>query len=63
MRRKSLSQLGVGHVVAGHWDTLHMGWTVDRANHSECYSDHGKHTNMAESYFSRLRRMCSSAST
>lgn len=26
-------------------------------NHSEVYSDHGKHTNWAESYFSRLRRM------
>lgn len=32
-------------------------WHVNRVNHSECYSDHGKHTNMAESYFSRLRRM------
>lgn len=42
---------------ASHWDLLHMGWEVDRVNHSECYSDHGKHTNMAESYFSRLRRM------
>ena len=42
---------------ASHWDMLHMGWAVDRVNHSECYSDHGKHTNMAESYFSRLRRM------
>ncbi|WP_104019493.1 IS1595 family transposase [Roseovarius nitratireducens] len=44
---------------ASHWDELHMGWSVDRVNHSECYSDHGKHTNMAESYFSRLRRMVS----
>lgn len=42
---------------ASHWDMLHMGYHVDRVNHSECYSDHGKHTNMAESYFSRLRRM------
>jgi hypothetical protein len=42
---------------ASHWDILHMGWSVDRVNHSECYSDHGKHTNMVESYFSRLRRM------
>jgi len=42
---------------ASHWDLLHVGWNVDRVNHSECYSDHGKHTNMAESYFSRLRRM------
>ncbi|WP_297777757.1 IS1595 family transposase [uncultured Roseovarius sp.] len=44
---------------ASHWDELHMGWSVDRVNHSEIYSDHGKHTNMAESYFSRLRRMVS----
>jgi len=42
---------------AGHWDMLHAGWSVDRVNHSEAYSDHGKHTNWAESYFSRLRRM------
>jgi len=44
---------------ASHWDMLHSAWEVDRVNHSECYSDHGKHTNMAESYFSRLRRMVS----
>ncbi|MGC1496370.1 MAG: IS1595 family transposase [Sulfitobacter sp.] len=42
---------------AGHWDALHMGWSVDRVNHSEIYSDHGKHTNMVESFFSRLRNM------
>ena len=42
---------------ASHWDELHMGWHVDRVNHSEIYSDHGKHTNLVESYFSRLRRM------
>ena len=42
---------------ASHWDDLHMGWMVDRVNHSQTYSDHGKHTNMVESYFSRLRRM------
>lgn len=42
---------------ASHWDLLHAGWMVDRVNHSEIYSDHGKHTNMAESFFSRLRRM------
>ena len=34
---------------ASHWDLLHAGWNVDRVNHSEVYSDHGKHTNMAES--------------
>ncbi len=42
---------------ASHWDMLHAGFDVDRVNHSEIYSDHGKHTNMVESYFSRLRRM------
>ena len=42
---------------ASHWDMLHAGWQVDRVNHSVAYSDHGKHTNWAESYFSRLRRM------
>lgn len=42
---------------AAHWDLLHAGWMVDRVNHSEIYSDHGKHTNMVESFFSRLRRM------
>ncbi len=42
---------------ASHWDALHMGYNVDRVNHSEIYSDHGKHTNMVESFFSRLRNM------
>ncbi len=42
---------------ASHWDLLHSGWKVDRVNHSLIYSDHGKHTNMVESFFSRLRRM------
>ncbi len=42
---------------ASHWDALHGGWNVDRVNHSVVYSDHGKHTNWVESYFSRLRRM------
>lgn len=42
---------------ASHWDDLHHGWEVDRINHSQLYSDHGKHTNWVESYFSRLRRM------
>ena len=36
---------------AAHWDALHMGYHVDRVNHSEIYSDHGKHTNMVESFF------------
>lgn len=44
---------------ATHWDTLHAGWTAERVNHSKFYSDHGKHTNWVESFFSRLRRMVS----
>jgi len=43
---------------ATHWDVLEMQFASTRINHSESYSDgHGKHTNMVESYFSRLRRM------
>ena len=42
---------------ASHWDALHDAWNVDRVNHSQVYSDHGKHTNWVESFFSRLRRM------
>jgi transposase-like protein len=42
---------------ASHWDLLHAGWKVDRVNHSVCYSDNGKNTNLVESFFSRLRRM------
>jgi len=44
---------------ASHWDMLHDGWNVERVNHSEAYSSHGKHTNWVESFFSRLRRMVS----
>ena len=44
---------------ASHWDMLHGAWEVDRVNHSDIYSDHGKHTNMVESFFSRLRNMVS----
>lgn len=42
---------------ASHWDMLHAGWKVERINHSVCYSDNGVHTNLVESFFSRLRRM------
>lgn len=44
---------------AAHWDMLHAGWRVERVNHSKAYSDHGRHTNWVESFFSRLRRMVS----
>ena len=42
---------------ARHWDGLARKFDMGRINHQEAYSLDGKHTNMAESYFSRLRRM------
>lgn len=41
---------------ASHWDVLHARYDARRINLSECYSDGIACTNMAESYFSRLRR-------
>jgi len=40
-----------------HWDLLADRFDLRRVNHSEAYSENGVHTNLAESYFSRLRRM------
>jgi transposase-like protein len=43
---------------ASHWDALAARWETRRINHSVEYSDgNGGHTNNAESFFSRLRRM------
>tara|TARA_A100001391_G_scaffold204831_1_gene202060 strand:+ start:1250 stop:2209 length:960 start_codon:yes stop_codon:yes gene_type:complete len=42
---------------AAHWDDLHRSFPMGRINHSQAYSQNGKHTNNVESYFSRLRRM------
>lgn len=42
---------------ATHWDVLHASHDVRRINHSFRYSDADACTNMAESFFSRLRRM------
>ena len=42
---------------AAHWDQLHASYEAKRINHSEAYSKDGACTNMAESFFSRLRRM------
>lgn len=43
---------------ATHWDHLYRGYAMGRINHEEAYSDlSGTHTNNAESFFSRLRRM------
>jgi transposase-like protein len=53
------------HVVSGStiyaddahcWDVLHASYLTKRVNHSQCYSDGEANTNMAESFFSRLRR-------
>lgn len=41
---------------ASHWDNLHARFATKRINHSEAYSLNGACTNMAESFFSRLRR-------
>ena len=49
------------HVVAdmiAHWDMLDPLFSTDRVDHSEAYSlGDGIHTNGAESYFARMRRM------
>jgi len=42
---------------ATHWDALEVTYPTGRINHSVAYSDGGANTNLAESYFSRLRRM------
>lgn len=41
---------------ANHWDALEAKYLTRRINHSEAYSLDGACTNMAESFFSRLRR-------
>ncbi|MBP2316947.1 IS1595 family transposase [Azospirillum soli] len=41
---------------AAAWDKLHARFPMKRINHSEAYSADGACTNMAESFFSRLRR-------
>lgn len=40
-----------------HWDLFEPDFSMQRINHSQAYSSDGVHTNLAESYFSRLRRM------
>lgn len=50
-----------GSVIAAdglrHWDVLASSFTMERIDHSEAYSLDGVQTNLAESYFARLRRM------
>jgi transposase-like protein len=41
---------------AVHWDALHSSFLTKRINHQDSYSADGASTNMAESFFSRLRR-------
>lgn len=41
---------------ASHWDALHAKFLTKRINHSEAYSTPEACTNMAESFFSRIRR-------
>jgi transposase-like protein len=41
---------------ASHWDAFHASYDTKRINHSEAYSTPEGCTNMAESFFSRLRR-------
>lgn len=54
-------QIASGTVVSAdegtHWDLLEPDFDMQRINHSEAYSLNGAHTNGAESYVSRLRRM------
>lgn len=40
-----------------HWDRLTERFDMKRVNHSESYNENGVNTNLAESFFSRLRRM------
>jgi hypothetical protein len=41
---------------ASHWDRLAANFPIKRINHQRAYSKDGASTNMAESFFSRLRR-------
>ncbi len=41
---------------ASSWEPLHDPYDTRRINHSQAYSDDDKCTNLAESFFSRLRR-------
>ena len=54
------SRVAKGTVVhadeAGGWNDLHARYEMFRINHQESYSDGQACTNVAESFFSRLRR-------
>jgi len=55
-----MQRVSAGSVIhadeAPSWDSLHDHYEVRRINHSVCYSDGQACTNLAESFFSRLRR-------
>jgi transposase-like protein len=41
---------------AGAWNDLHARYVMARINHQEAYSANGSNTNVAESFYSRMRR-------
>jgi transposase-like protein len=55
-----LATIAAGSTVhadeASHWDDVEARYLTKRINHSEAYSHDGACTNMAESFFSRIRR-------
>jgi transposase-like protein len=55
-----MGRVAAGSIVhadeASHWDALEARFLTKRINHSEAYSTPEACTNMAESFFSRLRR-------
>ncbi|MBF0306742.1 MAG: IS1595 family transposase [Alphaproteobacteria bacterium] len=54
------SRVAAGSVIhadeAASWDALHAHYEMKRINHQQAYSLDGACTNLAESFFSRLRR-------
>jgi hypothetical protein len=58
--RFAASRIRKGSIIhadeAASWDRLHAAFKVKRINHSKAYSLGGISTNLAESFFSRLRR-------
>ena len=59
----AMERVAPGSIVSAdegpHWDLLEPSFEMRRITHAEAYSRDGVHTNHAESYFSRLRRMIS----
>ncbi|MEO1678726.1 MAG: IS1595 family transposase [Pseudomonadota bacterium] len=56
-RERIASGASVSADEGPHWDLLDPDFEMRRINHSDAYSLDGAHTNLAESFFSRLRRM------